>query len=154
MARSFYYHNDNFDNEELAERCVEVTDIIPDEPETIELPESHQIDPSGFFDTALTEDKKAVDKDEKGDITGFNRSYHSLSEHGKQAEIEHLRDTNVDYFVFIYRFEYSDDELCCSLLVEDEGQSHNSNISLHVDEIVTGKVEIDTEATEKTEVDP
>lgn len=151
MARSFYYHNGNFDNKDLAERCVEVTDIVPDNPTEIELLESEQLDPRGFFDTALTADKKTVDKNDDGEITGFDQNYHELSETGKQAEIEHLRDVNVDYFVFIYRFGYANDELKCSLLVEDEGQSHNDNVSLHVDEVVTGHVDIDTEATESSE---
>lgn len=151
MARSFYYHDENFDNADLAERCVGVTDVVPDNPTEIELLESEQLDPRGFFDTALTADKKTVDKNDGGEITGFNQSYHELSEAGKRAEIEHLRDTNVDYFVFIYRFEYADEELTCSLLVEDEGQSHNNNVSLHVDEVVTEHVDIDTEATEPSE---
>jgi hypothetical protein len=145
MTTSFYYHSPQFDGDEFGQKCCRNISSLRDEPAEINVERTEQVDPGSFVLTELTDEWLAADFDEEDNITRLDCRYDQLSDYGLQKEVERLRDKRVDYFVFVLELIYdgSDDSQHITVLVEDEGQSQDENISLHVEEVVTGQVEID-----------
>lgn len=137
MASGFYYHTEEFDQEEFASKCADRLEDIPQDPDEVVLRTKEAVDPQDFFDSNLTANWKATNYGEE--IVDFDVPYGELNDKSREQEIEVLSTTYGQFFVVELDIQADNEQHRCSALIEIRGRVQDGKTEFFVQELINGE---------------